>query len=116
MNNKLFIGNLSYNATENDLRDFFSQSGTVVSVNIIKDRLTDRSKGFAFIEMSTEKEASLAIEKLHNSQMGERSIIVAKAKPMEKRESNRNFSGGNRNSFHKRDGGRDKNRKRGYHR
>jgi RNA recognition motif-containing protein len=83
MSNKLFIGNLSYNATEESLREAFSQVGTVQSAVIIMDRDTNRSKGFGFVEMATEQEAQTAIEKLHDTELDGRKMIVTIARPKE---------------------------------
>ena len=92
MTNKLFVGSISYDATDADLQNHFAQAGTVLSAKIIMDRDTGRSKGFGFVEMATEEEAEKAIHELHNSTLLGRQIIVSEAKPQEKRE-NRNFGG-----------------------
>lgn len=84
---KLYVGNLSYSTTEDDLRTLFSGAGTVVSVALIKDRDTGRSKGFAFIEMSTQAEAEAAIKTLNASKLGDREIVVNIARPPEDRSS-----------------------------
>ncbi|MCX5843571.1 MAG: RNA-binding protein [Deltaproteobacteria bacterium] len=81
MNKKLYIGNLSSNVTEDDLRANFSAAGKVLSVNIIKDRLTGLSKGFGFVEMATEDEAKEAIQKFNSGQLDEKTIIVSEARP-----------------------------------
>lgn len=93
MAKKLFVGNLAYNTTEDDLRDAFSQAGTVESVAIITDKISGRSKGFGFVEMSTEDEAQKAIEMLNEKDMGGRNITVNEARPMEER-PRRSFGGG----------------------
>ena len=85
MNNKLYVGGISYNASDNDLQDFFSSAGTVVSAKIIIDKQTNRSKGFGFVEMSSPEEAQNAIETLNNKEMMGRAIKVSEAKPMEDR-------------------------------
>ncbi len=82
---KLYVGNLSYATTEDDLRTLFAQAGNVTSVAVIKDRDTGSSKGFAFIEMSTLAEAQNAIKMFHNYQLGERPLTVNTAKPREER-------------------------------
>lgn len=85
MNNKLFVGNLPYTATEEELKEAFAQAGTVVSVKIIMDRDTGRSKGFGFVEMSSEAEAGTALEKLNNADYAGRPISVSIARPQEPR-------------------------------
>ena len=75
------VGNLSYDATEDDLRQAFSQYGTVSTVNIVKDRETGRPRGFAFIEMPDGKEAANAIKELNLSRISGRSITVNQARP-----------------------------------
>lgn len=80
MNNKIYVGNLNYSTTEDELRDAFSAFGTVTSVNIIKDRFTDQSKGFAFVEMGDGEEAKKAIEGMNQQEIGGRTIKVDEAK------------------------------------
>lgn len=80
MNNKIYVGNLSYSTTEDELRDAFSAFGTVTSVNIIKDRFTDQSKGFGFIEMGDGEEAKKAIDGMNQQEVGGRTIKVDEAK------------------------------------
>ncbi len=89
---KLFIGNLSWDTTDTTLRDFFAQAGTVVSASVIMDRYTGRSRGFAFVEMSSDDEARKAIETLNNQTLDGRVIVVNEAKPQAPRDSN--FRGG----------------------
>ena len=89
MSKKLFVGNLSFQTTESDVRSAFEQYGTVESVAIITDRDTGRSKGFGFVEMS-EEDANKAIAGLSGSQLNGRSLTVNEAKPMVKRD----FGGG----------------------
>ena len=93
MANKLFIGSLSFNVSEDELREAFAAAGTVLSASIIKDRDTDRSKGFGFVEMSTDEEAQEAIKLLNGKELAGRAMIVNIAKPKEDR------SGGARPSF-----------------
>ena len=83
METKLYVGNLAFAATEEDLRSHFSQAGAVKSVTLIKDRETGRSKGFAFVEMESDADANAAIEKLNGTQLGQRSINVSIARPRE---------------------------------
>ena len=85
MNKKLYIGSLSYDTTEDSLRDFFSKAGKVESAAIIIDRISNRSKGFGFVEMSTEEEAQKAKETLNGKELDGRAIVVDEARPMEKR-------------------------------
>ena len=87
MDLKLYVGNLSYKTTEEDLRTLFSGAGTVTSVSLIKDRDTGQSKGFAFIEMSSQSEAEEAIKTLNNASLDQREIKVNKARPPEERSS-----------------------------
>lgn len=85
MESKLYVGNLSYTTTEDDLRDLFAQAGTVKSVTLIKDRDTGRSRGFAFVEMETQAEAQKAITQFHGAQLHERALTVNLARPREER-------------------------------
>ena len=89
MSKKIFVGNLSFNTTEGDLDGLFGQVGTVESVSIITDRMTGRSKGFGFVEMSNE-EADAAIAKLNGQDVGGRALTVNEARPMVKKD----FGGG----------------------
>lgn len=93
MGKKLYVGNLPYSATDASLSDAFAQCGTVESSKIITDRDTGRSKGFGFVEMSTEAEAQTAISKLNGTDWEGRALTVNEAKPMAPRE-NRGFGGG----------------------
>jgi RNA recognition motif-containing protein len=91
---KLYVGNLSFNTTEDTLRTLFAQAGTVSSVELIKDRETGQSKGFAFVQMSTQAEAEKAIKQFNGSTLDNREIKVNPARPKE--ESGRGGFGGNR--------------------
>ncbi len=82
---KLYVGNLSYTTSEDDLRTLFAQAGTVNSVSLIKDRDTGRSKGFAFVEMSTQAEAQKAISMFNAFKIDERELAVNMARPREER-------------------------------
>lgn len=82
---KLYVGNLAYSATEDSLRTLFTQAGTVTSVALIKDRETGQSKGFAFIEMSTQAEAQKAISMFNGFMAGDRELKVNMARPREER-------------------------------
>jgi len=90
---KLYVGNLPFSATEDVLADSFAECGTVDSVRIITDRDTGRSKGFGFVEMSTDEEATTAITKFNGAMYEGRAMTVSEAKPMAPRE-NRGFGGG----------------------
>ena len=81
----IYVGNLSYNATEDDLRNAFAQFGQVSSVSIIKDRETGRSKGFAFVEMTNDEEGKSAIEGLNLQRIAGRAVTVNEARPREER-------------------------------
>ncbi|OGO35208.1 MAG: hypothetical protein A2W35_10900 [Chloroflexi bacterium RBG_16_57_11] len=109
MDTKLYVGNLSYTTSEEELRTLFSGAGTVVSVALIKDRDTGRSKGFAFVEMSSQSEAENAIKQFNGVTFGERVLKVNIARPMEERPSGRYSS--NRSS--QRGGYGDRNRRGG---
>jgi len=87
MDVKLYVGNLSYDTSEEDLRTLFSGAGTVASVTLIKDRDTGQSKGFAFIEMGSQSEAEQAIKTFNGTRLGTREIRVNKARPPEERSS-----------------------------
>ncbi|GAB4485641.1 MAG: hypothetical protein OHK006_12150 [Thermodesulfovibrionales bacterium] len=83
---RLYVGNISFKATEDDLRNHFSQAGEVASVKLIKDNATGRMRGFGFVEMANDEDAEKAIEMFNGKNFMERSIVVNEAKPMEKRE------------------------------
>ncbi len=99
MAKKLYVGGLSYNTTQETLKDTFSQAGTVESAVVITDKMSGRSKGFGFVEMSTEEEAQKAIEMFNGKELDGRSVTVNEARPMEERPRreggfNRDFRGG----------------------
>lgn len=96
MAKKLYVGGLSYGTSEETLRDTFSQAGTVESAAIIIDRMSNRSKGFGFVEMSSEEEAQKAIEMFNGSELEGRKLTVNEARPMEARPKQGGFGGGNR--------------------
>ena len=85
MDVKLYVGNMSYNTTEEDLRGLFSQAGTVTSVALIKDRTTGMSKGFAFVEMDSQASAQKAITMFNDFSINERQLAVSFARPREER-------------------------------
>ncbi|MEQ1722255.1 MAG: RNA-binding protein [Pseudobdellovibrio sp.] len=95
MSKKLYVGNLPYSANDQSLTDKFSECGTVSSAKVIMDRDSGRSKGFAFVEMSTDAEATTAISRFHGTDLDGRSINVTEAKPMAPRD-NRGGGGGSR--------------------
>ena len=95
MSNKLFVGNLSFNTTENDLQDAFAAHGTVMEVNLMMDRSTGRSRGFAFVTMSAPEEAGGAIEAMNGKSVDGRALTVNVAKPREERPS----AGGGRRKY-----------------
>jgi cold-inducible RNA-binding protein len=82
---RLFVGNLSYQTMESDLQDYFSQVGVVTSVNVMYDRVTGKSRGFAFVEFATPEEAARAVEQLHNREFQGRTLTVNIARPREER-------------------------------
>lgn len=94
MAKKLYVGGLAYASTEDTMRQFFAQAGTVTSASIVMDRETGRSKGFGFVEMSTDEEAAAAISNLHGKQLDGRTLTVNEAKPRTDRPM-----GGGRKSF-----------------
>ena len=85
MSNKLFVGNLSFNTTENDLQDAFAAHGTVLETNLMMDRMSGRPRGFAFVTMSTPEEAQKAIAALNGAQVDGRALTVNIARPREER-------------------------------
>ena len=89
---KLYVGNLAFDTTSNDLQTLFAQAGTVESVNLIEDRESGRSRGFGFVEMQTKEEGAAAIQKFNGQEVGGRSLKVNEAKPRE----NRNGGNGSR--------------------
>jgi cold-inducible RNA-binding protein len=100
MNTKLFVGNLSFDTTENDLQDAFAAHGTVVEANLMTDRSTGRPRGFAFVTMATPEEAQKAVEALNGTMLGGRNLTVNEARPQGERSGggrgNGNRSGGRR--------------------
>ena len=94
--NKLYVGNLSFDSTEDDINDAFSAHGTVTSVNLITDRETGRPRGFGFVEMSSDTEAQSAMQAMDNHDFGGRNLKVNVAKPREDRSGG---GGGRRDSW-----------------
>ncbi|HKU76643.1 MAG TPA: RNA-binding protein [Pyrinomonadaceae bacterium] len=85
MSTKLYVGNLAFQTTSEDLQELFAQAGTVSSASVVEDRMTGRSRGFAFVEMSTPEEAAAAIEQMNGREVGGRALKVNEAKPRENR-------------------------------
>ena len=98
MATKLFVGNLPYETNDQQLADFFGQVGTVVSASVVINKFNNRSKGFGFVEMSSEEEAKKAVEALNGQEMAGRKIIVSEARPREERPAG-GFRGGNRGGY-----------------
>jgi RNA recognition motif-containing protein len=91
---RLFVGNLSYQTMDNDLQEHFSQAGVVSSVNVMMDKFTGKSRGFAFVEMGTSEEANKAIEMFHNKDFQGRALTVNIARPREDRPPRQGGGGG----------------------
>ena len=101
---KLYVGGISYSTTEEGLKEAFSKAGTVVSATVIKDKFSGRSKGFGFVEMSSEEEMNAAIEMWNDQELDGRRIKVNEARPLEDRPPRRDFNrggdrGGDRGGF-----------------
>jgi cold-inducible RNA-binding protein len=107
MGTKLYVGNLPFNTTENELQELFSQAGAVQEVMLMQDKFTGKSRGFAFVTMSSEEEAQSAISKLNGHSVEGRSLTVNEARPREPRPSG---GGGGRGYGGRREGGQ----RRGY--
>src|SRR5512135_1302585 len=115
MSTKLFVGNLPFDLTENDLQDAFAAHGTVVEANLMMDRATGRPRGFGFITMSTPEEAQKAIEALNGKELGGRPLTVNLARPREERPGGgggggRGYGGGGRGGGGGGGGGRGRDR------
>jgi RNA recognition motif-containing protein len=104
MATKLFVGSLAYSVTDQELEEFFASVGTVSSARVLLDRETNRSRGFGFVEMSTDEEAQKAVKELNGKELNGRALIVNEARPQEERRPSGSFGGGgnggggNRNS------------------
>jgi cold-inducible RNA-binding protein len=102
MATRLFVGNLSFSSTEGDLLDLFKQAGNVVKCELIVDKFTNKSRGFAFVEMSTQEEATKAVQMFNGKDLGGRALTVNEARPREERPpgggdgGRRDFGGGRR--------------------
>ena len=106
MSNKLFVGNLSFNTTENDLQDAFAAFGTVTETNLMMDRMTNRPRGFGFVTMSSAEEAQKAIDAMNGATLDGRQLTVNIARPREERSGGggggggrREYGGGGRNRY-----------------
>jgi RNA recognition motif-containing protein len=100
MSTKLYVGNLAFQTTSQDLEQLFAQAGTVQSASVVEDRDTGRSRGFAFVEMSSQEEATSAIEQFNGKEVGGRSLKVNEARPRENRGGGGGGGyGGNRGGF-----------------
>ncbi|WP_428940866.1 RNA recognition motif domain-containing protein [Fontivita pretiosa] len=109
MGKRLYVGNLSYSVDSSELEQLFSQHGTVQSAEVVSDRMTGRSKGFGFVEMSSDEEAQAAIAALNGQQNNGRALTVNEAKPREERpRGGGGFGGGGRDRGERRGGGRDR--------
>ena len=93
---KLYVGNLPYSTSEDELRELFAQAGSVVSVAIIRDRDSGRSKGFGFVEMGSDADAQAAISKFNSYKLGDRALTVNPARPREERSD---YGGGSRGGY-----------------
>ena len=98
MSNKLYVGNLSFRVTSEDLQDYFAAAGAVESANVVFDRETGRSRGFGFVEMATEDDANNAIAQFNGQEYDGRNMVVNEARPREDRGGGGGYGGGNRGS------------------
>ena len=99
MSTKLYVGNLAFQTTSQDLETLFAQAGTVQSASVVEDRDTGRSRGFAFVEMSSQEEATSAIEQFNGKEISGRALKVNEAKPREPRTNGGRGFSNNRGSF-----------------
>ena len=96
MGRKLYVGNLPYEVGENELQELFGRAGSVESVTVMRDQMTGRARGFAFVEMSTDEDAQHAITALNGTQVGGRNLTVNEARPKAARSGGGGFGGGHR--------------------
>lgn len=94
MGKRLYVGNLSYNTTEDKLRELFAAAGTVESATIVMDKFSGRSRGFGFVEMATDEEAKAGVEKINGQEVDGRALVVNEARPQEERGERRGGGGG----------------------
>ena len=99
MSTKLYVGNLAFQTTSQELQELFATAGTVESASVVEDRDTGRSRGFAFVEMSTKEEATAAIDQFNGKELGGRALKVNEAKPRENRGGGGRGFGGNRGGY-----------------
>ncbi|MEC4678906.1 MAG: RNA-binding protein [Nitrospirota bacterium] len=99
MSSKLYVGGLPYSATQDELTDLFAAHGSVQSANIISDKFTGQSRGFGFVEMSSQEEATAAINALNSTEFGGRTLTVNEAKPQVPRTGGGGFGGGDGGGF-----------------
>ena len=102
MNRKLYVGNLPYQTTEEDLQEYFAQAGAVDTVRVMRDQATGRARGFAFVEMASEADAENAVNKLHDSSFGGRNLTVNEARPQPARGFGGGGAGGGRGAQRRR--------------
>ncbi len=107
---KLYVGNLPYSTSEDDLRELFAQAGNVVSVVVIRDRDSGRSKGFGFVEMESDAEAQNAISKFNSYKMSDRALTVNPARPREERSGGGGYGGSRGGGYSDRRGGNNRGR------
>jgi cold-inducible RNA-binding protein len=107
MSKKLYVGNLPFSTTDDTLQSLFAEKGEVATANIVKDKFSGRSRGFGFVEMNNDDEATAAIEALNDFEVDGRKLVVNEARPMKKREFGDGGGGG---------GGRDGGKKRDFNR
>ncbi len=103
MSAKLFVGNLSFSVTENDLQDAFAAHGTVIEANLMVDRATGRPRGFAFVTMSTPEEAQKAITAMHGKELAGRALTVNIARPREERPPQQRWGGSRGGDYERRE-------------
>jgi RNA recognition motif-containing protein len=96
MGRKLYVGNLPYEVGETELQELFGRAGSIESVTVMRDQMTGRARGFAFVEMSTDDEAQKAITALNGTQVGGRNLTVNEARPKEARSGSGGFGSGHR--------------------
>jgi len=108
MATKLYVGNLSYDTTDQDLQGLFAESGTVNSAQVVTDRYSGQSRGFGFVEMATEDEAKKAIEAINGRSVGGRSLVVNESRPQAPRSGGSGYGGGGNRSGGNRSGRNDR--------
>jgi RNA recognition motif-containing protein len=104
MGKRLYVGNLPYTTNDDQLRDLFSEAGTVTDSKVMIDRMTNRSRGFAFVEMSTDEEAQAAVEKMNGREIDGRKLTVNEARPQAERPPRTGGGGGGGRGFFRRGG------------